>query len=162
MALCGTTPGVIGKSVAIPVGVNSSAPSWVGVGVKVRGVLVEVANRFWVGAGVMRGLGVGVSAAGRAVGVMISCARSDSDAQLERRIESRKTYNFFFMERIPFANDCDANKNCTLRIQDLAMRQRHFRPGHNRAPQHLTRNGGGDQLVLEPCIFKITIPMNLI
>jgi len=62
------------------------------VGVKVRGVLVEVAKRFCVGAGVMLTVGVGVSCAGgMGVGVLINCAKSDRDAQLERKAERRNT-----------------------------------------------------------------------
>lgn len=83
----GGKPGVgNGSSVTVPVGVNNSAPSCVGVGVKVNGVLVAVAKRFWVGAGVMLGTGVNVSAAGMGVGEAISFVRSDKDAQLERKI----------------------------------------------------------------------------
>ena len=64
---------VVAKGVAVPVGVNSSAPIWVTVGVKVRGVLVEVAKRFWVGMGVLLENGVGVSVDGGWVGVAASC-----------------------------------------------------------------------------------------
>ena len=78
---------LVGKSVAVPVGVNNSAPIWVTVGVYVRGVLVAVAKRFCVGAGVTLSVGVGVSSMGAGVGVMINCAISDNDAQLERKID---------------------------------------------------------------------------
>ena len=44
-----------GKLVAVIVGVNNSASIWVTVGVNVNGVLVAVANRFCVGAGVLVG-----------------------------------------------------------------------------------------------------------
>jgi hypothetical protein len=52
------------------------------VGVKVRGVGVEVANRFWVGAGVMLGVGVLVSA-GMGVGVRSRLVISESEPQLD-------------------------------------------------------------------------------
>jgi hypothetical protein len=55
--------GGVGKRVAVLVGVNSSAPMDVTVGVNVSGVLVEVANRFWVGIAVSLAGGVAVSAA---------------------------------------------------------------------------------------------------
>jgi hypothetical protein len=55
--------------------------------VNVSGVGVEVANRFWVGAGVMLGVAVGTISGGTAVGVAISFDRSESDAQPERKIE---------------------------------------------------------------------------
>jgi hypothetical protein len=71
------------------VAVNDSAPSCVTVGVKVNGVLVEVANRFWVGAAVPVASNVAVTGGGGGgVGVMIIFVRSASDAQLERRIVS--------------------------------------------------------------------------
>jgi len=60
------------------------------VGVNVSGVLVEVANKFSVGAGVMLGVDVGVFATGTGVGVLISCATSESEAQLERKIENTR------------------------------------------------------------------------
>ncbi len=96
----GNTPGTgDGKSVAVPVGVNNSAPIWVTVGVKVRGVLVDVAKRFCVGAGVMLAVGVGgLFAGGMGVGEAISFVRSDKDAQLERKIEKTRMINFFFIE----------------------------------------------------------------
>jgi len=50
-------------------------------------VRVAVANKFCVGAGVMLGTGVSVSAGGTGVGEAISFVRSDRDAQLERKIE---------------------------------------------------------------------------
>lgn len=71
----GGSPGVgkaVGKFVAVPVGVNNSAPIDVTVGVKVSGVLVEVAKRFCVGMGVLVENGVGVSTGGGEVGVAIS------------------------------------------------------------------------------------------
>lgn len=80
-----------GSSVAVPVGVNNSAPICVTVGVNVSGVLVEVANRFFVGAGVMLGVGVAVlSAGGIGVGVAMSRTRSPSEAQLERKTDRIK------------------------------------------------------------------------
>lgn len=68
------------------------------VGVNVIGVLVDVAKRFCVGAGVRLAVGVGVFFGGIGVGVMIKFARSDNDAQLERKIRSRNAESFFFME----------------------------------------------------------------
>ena len=53
----GTSNGI---SVSVLVGVNNSAPSAVTVGVNVSGVLVEVANKFWVGIGVALANGEGV------------------------------------------------------------------------------------------------------
>jgi hypothetical protein len=82
------------------VGVNSSAPIWVTVGVKVSGVLVEVANRFWVGAGVMLAVGVGVSTAGTGVGVRSSCITSESGAQLESRRERTRREGYIFIENL--------------------------------------------------------------
>jgi hypothetical protein len=75
------TPGVgrdcvgagVGNRVAVFVAVNSSAPMDVTVGVKVSGVLVEVAKRFWVGRGVWLGGGVGVTMTGGGVGLAPSC-----------------------------------------------------------------------------------------
>jgi hypothetical protein len=81
----------VGKSVAVPVGVKNSAPICVTVGVNVRGVLVEVAKRFCVGAGVMLGTGVCVASGGIGVGVAINCARSEREAQLERKIVRTRT-----------------------------------------------------------------------
>jgi hypothetical protein len=60
------------------------------VGVKVRGVGVEVAKRFWVGAGVMLGVGVKVSTTGTGVGVLKSFVTSESEAQLESRTDRRR------------------------------------------------------------------------
>ena len=93
MTAPGGNPGVgNGSSVTVPVGVNSSAPIEVTVGVKVSGVLVEVAKRFCVGAGVILGTGVVVGAAGgMVVGVAIRLARSPKDAQLDRKIEKIRT-----------------------------------------------------------------------
>lgn len=89
----------VGNSEGVVVGVNNSAPSCVGVGVKVSGVLVEVANIFRVGAGVLVGANVAVTGGGGGgVGVMIMFARSASEAQLERKIVSTTMCNFFFME----------------------------------------------------------------
>jgi hypothetical protein len=60
---------------------------------------VEVANRFWVGAGVPVGSNVAVTGGGGGtVGVMIMFARSASDAQLERKIVNTTMCNFLFME----------------------------------------------------------------
>ena len=52
----------VGKLVSVLVGVNSSAPSAVTVGVNVSGVGVKVAKRFCVGMGVSLINGVDVSA----------------------------------------------------------------------------------------------------
>ena len=74
--------------VGVMVGVNNSAPIWVTVGVKVSGVLVDVAKRFCVGAGVSVGTNVGVSTGGGdGVGVNTRPARSPSDAQLDRKMD---------------------------------------------------------------------------
>jgi hypothetical protein len=73
---------VVGSSVTVPVGVKFSAPIWVTVGVNVRGVGVEVAKRFWVGAGVMLGVGVLVLA-GMGVGVRSRLVTSEIEAQLD-------------------------------------------------------------------------------
>jgi len=62
------------------VGVNRSAPIAVTVGVNVSGVLVAVAKRFWVGAGVALGKRVGVFAG--ASGVLV--APSDGRLIFER------------------------------------------------------------------------------
>lgn len=79
----------VGKSVGVTVGVNNSAPIAVTVGVNVMGVLVEVAKRFWVGAGVLDGANVAVTrSGGGGVGVNTSRARSPSDAQLERKMDN--------------------------------------------------------------------------
>ncbi len=72
------TPGVeVGKTICVRVlvGVNSSAPMDVTVGVKVSGVEVDVANRFWVGIGVSVGaeVGVGEAAGGGGVAVARNC-----------------------------------------------------------------------------------------
>ena len=65
----------VGKAVAVFVCVNSSAPIEVTVGVKVSGVLVEVAKRFCVGMGVLLGAFVGVSTGGGCVAVAPSGGR---------------------------------------------------------------------------------------
>jgi hypothetical protein len=65
----------VGKRVAVLVGVNNSAPIEVTVGVYVSGVRVEVANRFWVGAGVWLGAAVGVVRVGGELGVAPNCGR---------------------------------------------------------------------------------------
>ena len=110
---------MIGNSVAVPVGVNNSAPICVTVGVKVSGVLVEVANRFCVGAGVMLAVGVGLSSTrGTGVGVVINFVRSDKDAQLERKIVKTRMVNFFFIER-PFANFCTMKEKIRYGLRTL-------------------------------------------
>jgi len=63
----------VGKAVAVFVGVNNSAPIAVTVGVKVSGVLVEVAKRFCVGIGVLLTNGVGVLVGGGEVGLAMNC-----------------------------------------------------------------------------------------
>jgi hypothetical protein len=81
----------VGKSVAVDVAVKDSAPIWVTVGVKVSGVLVDVAKRFCVGAGVSVGSVVGVSVKGGGVGVKIRLVISASDAQLESKMVNTTT-----------------------------------------------------------------------
>lgn len=76
--------------VSVLVGVNNSAPIAVTVGVNVRGVLVEVAKRFWVGIGVALANGVCVSAGGGAVGDVISCPTFCKAVQPERKIDNRR------------------------------------------------------------------------
>lgn len=80
----------VGKGVSVLVGVNSSAPMAVTVGVNVRGVLVEVAKRFWVGIGVTLSNGVAVSAGGGGVGEVISCPTFCKAVQLERKTDNRR------------------------------------------------------------------------
>lgn len=83
LAAPGGNPGVgklrvgaeVGKAVAVFVGVNNSAPIEVTVGVKVSGVLVEVAKRFCVGIGVLLANSVGVSTGGGCVAVAPSWGR---------------------------------------------------------------------------------------
>jgi hypothetical protein len=58
------------------------------VGVNVSGVLVEVANRFCVGAGVPVGANVAVTITGAGVGVKTKRAISPNEAQLERKIDN--------------------------------------------------------------------------
>lgn len=72
------------------VGVNNSAPNAVTVGVNVRGVLVEVAKRFWVGMGVALEKGVDVAAGGGAVGDAPNCGMFCKAVQLERKIDNRR------------------------------------------------------------------------
>ena len=80
----------VGIRVAVMVGVNKSAPSWVTVGVNVSGVFVAVANRFWVGAAASVGPDVAVTGGGGGgVGVMIRFVKSASDAQLVRKTVNR-------------------------------------------------------------------------
>ena len=64
-----------GTLVSVFVGVNNSAPSAVTVGVKVNGVGVEVANKFWVGMGVALINGVGVSTGTGGVAVALNGGR---------------------------------------------------------------------------------------
>jgi len=74
----------------VPVGVKFSAPIWVTVGVKVNGVGVEAAKRFWVGAGLILGVGGSVSTTGMGVGVRSSFVTSEREAQLESRTDRRR------------------------------------------------------------------------
>lgn len=101
LTTAGGKPGV-GKGVSVLVGVNNSAPICVTVGVNVIGVLVEVAKRFCVGAGVSVENGVAVSVGGTGVGVIINRPRSGSAEQPASRVKRMSTENFFFMEK-PFA-----------------------------------------------------------
>jgi hypothetical protein len=78
------------------VGVNSSAPRAVTVGVNVSGVGVAVANRFCVGIGVSLTDGVGVSLAGTGVGETSSGGRLGI-AEHPARITSRRTWMSLFM-----------------------------------------------------------------
>ena len=87
----------MGKSVAVAVGVNNSAPRAVTVGVKVNGVGVEVANRFCV-VGVTVADGDGVSVAGTGVGVLINAGMSDNAEQPERNMDKTIRCTFFFMK----------------------------------------------------------------
>jgi hypothetical protein len=93
----------VGKVVAVLVAVNDSAPINVTVGVKVSGVLVEVAKRFCVGVDVRIGAGVGVSAGGGEVGVAINCGRLilGKPEQLPRNKLRARIWISFFMMR-PF------------------------------------------------------------
>lgn len=111
---------MVGKSVTVPVGVNNSAPIWVTVGVNVIGVLVEVAKRFWVGAGVMLAVAVGVSTNGMEVGVLINSAASERNAQLDRRIERTRMKDFFFIDDLLQLNIC---RITPLWIQNLTVRK---------------------------------------
>jgi len=80
-------------SVSVLVGVNNSAPSAVTVGVNVSGVLVAVANRFWVGIGVALINGVGVSTGKGGVGVTLNCGRlifGKPPEQLARNVPNRR------------------------------------------------------------------------
>ena len=88
----------MGKSVAVPVGVNNSAPSAVTVGVYVSGVGVDVANRFcMVGVTVADEKGVS-AAAGTGVGVLINPVISDNAEQPERNMDKTMRCTFFFMK----------------------------------------------------------------
>ena len=87
----------VGKLVCVLVGVNSSAPSDVGVGVNVSGVGVAVAKRFWVGMGVSLMNGVGVSVGGGAVCVASRGGRPGSPEQPARRSAIKITWMSFFM-----------------------------------------------------------------
>ena len=80
----------MGKFVSVAVGVNSSAPIEVTVGVKVSGVLVEVAKRFCVGMGVALIKGVGVSAGGGGVGEVSNGGRPGRPEQPARNNASRR------------------------------------------------------------------------
>ena len=77
---------------AVLVGVNNSAPTNVTVGVKVSGVLVNVAKRSCVGTGVLLESGVGESTGGGGVAVAISCGRLifDNSEQPARRTPSKR------------------------------------------------------------------------
>lgn len=88
----------MGKSVAVAVGVNNSAPSAVTVGVNVSGVAVEVAKRFCGVIGVTVFRGAGVSIVGTGVGVMIKPAISDNAEQPVRNMDNTMMYRFFFMK----------------------------------------------------------------
>lgn len=89
-ALAGSPKVGAGSGVSVCVGVNSSAPICVTVGVNVSGVLVEVAKRFCVGMGVTLTKGVLVSAGGGAVGEVTSCATFCKAVQPERKIVSTR------------------------------------------------------------------------
>ena len=88
----------VGKSVAVSVGVNNSAPRAVTVGVKVSGVGVDVAKRFWAGLGVTVADGAGVSVAGTGVGVLSNPLISDNAEQPERNMDNKMRCTFFFMK----------------------------------------------------------------
>ena len=85
------------KGVSVLVGVKRSAPSAVTVGVKVSGVLVEVAKKFCVGIGVTVGMGVKVGE-GRGVAVAASCERFGRAEQPGTSIARRRMGKNFFME----------------------------------------------------------------
>jgi hypothetical protein len=88
----------VGKSVAVAVGVNNSAPRAVTVGVYVSGVGVDVAKRFCAGLGVMVTDGAGVAVAGTGVGVLINPVISDNAEQPERNMDNTMMCTFFFMK----------------------------------------------------------------
>ena len=92
----GGRPGV-GKSVAVIVGVNNSAPSAVTVGVNVSGVAVDVAKRFCDGMGETVCVGEAVPAGGTGVGDAIKAAISGNAEQPVRIMDNTMMYTFFFM-----------------------------------------------------------------
>jgi hypothetical protein len=94
--------------------------------VKVNGVGVEVANRFCVGAGVILGVGVRASTTGTGVGVRNSFVTSDSEAQLESRIDRRKRQGIFF---IAYLLHLDTEEDSW--IEDFAIRHRYVDTGNH-------------------------------
>ena len=88
----------VGRAVGVPVG-GCSCKNGVSVGVKVTGVLVDVAKRSCVGIRVTVGPGVSVLGGGCGVGVATSCRMGDKAEQPLRNIPNRKVGINFFMEQ---------------------------------------------------------------
>lgn len=82
----------------VPVG-DCSGTSGVSVGVKVTGVLVDVAKRSCVGKSVTVGAGVKVLGGGGGVGVNTSSRTGDNAEQPLRNIPNRRIGTDFFMEK---------------------------------------------------------------
>jgi len=88
----------VGRGVGVSVG-GCSGKNGVSVGVKVTGVLVDVAKRSCVGIRVTVGAGVSVLGGGGGVGVDTNCRIGDKAEQLLRNIPIRRVGINFFMEQ---------------------------------------------------------------
>ena len=88
----------VGRGVGVSLGV-ASGKNGVSVGVKVTGVLVDVAKRSRVGMSVTVGAGVKVLGGGGAVGVFRSCNTGDKAEQPLRKIPRiRRGVDFFIAQ----------------------------------------------------------------
>ena len=117
----------VGKLVSVLVGVNNSAPKEVGVGVKVRGVGVEVAKRFCVGMGVSLMNAVGVLVGGVDVCVASNDGRLIPEQPVRKMAIIKTRMNFFMMRPLHPSERAQGLRTVQC-VRDTSVRETTERP----------------------------------